>query len=62
MDAEVRAMLDRLYARTRDILHGHREALDALARALLERETLDGADALLLLATHGVAEARRIQA
>lgn len=62
MDAEVRSLLDRLYARTRDILHGHRRALDALARALLERETLEGPDALRILAEHGVAEAARIEA
>ncbi len=62
MDAEVRGLLERLYARTRDIIHGHRAALDALARALLEHETLDGADALRVLAEHGVAEAARIEA
>ena len=55
MDAEVRAMLDRLYARTREILLEHRPALNALAELLLERETVDGAEAMKLLEQHGVA-------
>jgi cell division protease FtsH len=54
MDAEVQAVLQRLYTRTREILVQHRPALDALAEALLERETLDGADALAVLDAHGV--------
>ena len=60
MDAEVRALLDRLYAHTREILFSHRAALDALAEALLERETIDGADALALLAAQGVTEANAV--
>jgi ATP-dependent Zn protease len=47
-------MLDRLYRRTRDILQTHRPALDALSAALLESETLDGHDALRILAAAGV--------
>jgi cell division protease FtsH len=54
MDAEVRTILDRLYARTRAILLEHRAALDALAELLLERETVDGSDAMEVLAAHGV--------
>jgi len=54
MDAEVQALLQRLYAQTREILTTHRAALDALAQALLDRETLDGADALAVLGQHGV--------
>jgi ATP-dependent Zn protease len=54
MDAEVREMLDRLYERTREILTAHQTALDALAQALLDRETIDGADALRILEEHGV--------
>jgi cell division protease FtsH len=58
MDAEVQALLTRLYERTREILLQHREALDALAQALLERETLDGAEAMEVLAAHGVVSTR----
>jgi cell division protease FtsH len=54
MDTEVQTMLTRLYERTRAILIEHRAALDALAHALLERETLDGAETLQLLESHGV--------
>lgn len=57
MDAEVQALLTRMYERTREILVQHRGALDALAHALLERETLDGAEALELLSRHGVQHA-----
>ena len=54
MDAQVRALLERLYGRTREIVARHRDALDALAQALLERETIDGEEALAILARHGV--------
>src|SRR5690606_21016730 len=54
LDAEVRALLDRLYERARSVLSSHRAALDALAAALLERETLDGPEALDVLRRHGV--------
>ncbi|HEX6133991.1 MAG TPA: AAA family ATPase [Longimicrobiales bacterium] len=62
MDAEVQALLARLYDRTREILTRHREALEALAQALLEHETLDGAAALALLERHGVRLGRTIGA
>ncbi|MGH7449467.1 MAG: AAA family ATPase, partial [Longimicrobiales bacterium] len=55
MDGEVQALLARLYERTREVLVRHRPALDALAQALLDRETLDGAEAMALLEQHGVA-------
>jgi cell division protease FtsH len=54
MDGEVRALLDRLYARTREIIAKDRAALDALAAALLEHETLDGDQALAVMRAHGV--------
>jgi cell division protease FtsH len=55
MDAQVGRLLERLYARTRELVASHRAALDALAHALLERETLDGSEAVTLLERHGVA-------
>jgi cell division protease FtsH len=54
MDDEVRALLDRLHVRTTELLRTHRTALDALAEALLDRETIDGAEVLRLVAAHGV--------
>ncbi len=54
MDAEVQALLARLYDRAREILTENRAALEALARALLERETIDGPDAIALFEANGV--------
>jgi ATP-dependent Zn protease len=54
MDEEVRVMLTRLESATRDVLIRYRGALDALAAALLEHETLDGVDTLTVLSRHGV--------
>ena len=45
VDSEVRRILDECYARAVELLAEHRDRLDALADALLERETLDEADA-----------------
>jgi cell division protease FtsH len=62
MDGEVQALLSRLYDRARELLMQHRPALDALAQALLERETLDGAEAMALLEQHGVYSRRTASA
>jgi cell division protease FtsH len=61
MDGEVQTLLARSYDRTRKVLTQHRAALDALAEALLERETLDGAEAMALLEQHGVEIRRETQ-
>ena len=45
IDAEVRRIVDEELENTRVVISEHRERLDALALALLERETLDEADA-----------------
>jgi len=49
VDAEVKRILDEAYARARTILAEHRDLLDRIAEALLDRETLDR-DELDLLA------------
>ena len=54
MDQQVNALLQRLYEETRGILMQHKPALEALAQALLDRETIDGAEAMQILADHGV--------
>ncbi|NBP51112.1 MAG: cell division protein FtsH, partial [Actinobacteria bacterium] len=45
VDEEVRRIVVESLGRARDLLAEHRERLDALAAALLQRETLDEADA-----------------
>jgi cell division protease FtsH len=54
MDEQVNALLRRLYDETRTILLQHRSALEALAQALLERETIEGEEALQILEENGV--------
>jgi cell division protease FtsH len=49
VDEEVKLLLDEAHARARDILDANRDLLEALAEALLERETLDGDQIGLLL-------------
>ncbi len=42
IDAEVKELIDNAYARARKILTENRQKLDAIAKALIEYETLDG--------------------
>jgi cell division protease FtsH len=42
IDREVRKLCDDAYARARELLSKHRDKLEAIAKALLEFETLDG--------------------
>jgi cell division protease FtsH len=42
IDREVRKLCDDAYSRAKDLLSKYREKLDAIAKALLEFETLDG--------------------
>ena len=44
IDREIRKIVDHCYARAKELLREHREALDRLARELLSRETLDGSE------------------
>ncbi|SMC18009.1 membrane protease FtsH catalytic subunit [Desulfacinum hydrothermale DSM 13146] len=44
IDQEVRRIVEENYAKAKDILEEHREILNAMASALLERETLDKKD------------------
>ncbi len=54
IDREVRATVQRSYERTRQILLDNRTALDRVAEALLERETLDAAEFEQVLVEAGV--------
>ncbi|WP_243363726.1 ATP-dependent zinc metalloprotease FtsH [Fundidesulfovibrio terrae] len=44
IDAEVRDIVEKCHARAKDLLSGNIEALHLIAKALLERETISGAD------------------
>jgi len=44
VDAEVRRIVDECYRQAKELLTAHRARLDALAEALLERESLDAAE------------------
>jgi cell division protease FtsH len=54
MDREVRAILEGLYAKTVDLIRANREPLAALAVALLERETIDGVEAVEIMEEAGL--------
>jgi cell division protease FtsH len=49
IDAEVRDIVEKCHARAKDLLSGNIEMLHAIAKALLERETISGADIDLLM-------------
>lgn len=59
IDQEVRALMEQAHGRARDILGARRETLDALARELLQRETLEGDEVRRIIAPRepGAAEA-----
>ena len=61
MDRDVKEIVEALYARVKGVLQDHRDALEALARALLERETLTGEEAIAVLEANGVSVARTAQ-
>lgn len=44
IDAEIKNLIDNSYQRARDLLNKYRTEMDVLAKALLEYETLDGAN------------------
>jgi cell division protease FtsH len=50
IDAEVRRFVDEGYQSAVSILQSHREALERIAQALLEREVLDANEVMLLIA------------
>ena len=54
MDRDVRLIVELLYTRVREAIEQHRTALEALAEALLDRETLEGGEALAILQACGV--------
>jgi cell division protease FtsH len=59
IDSEVRAFIDHAHDEARDILTTHRTALDALAKALMEKETLEGDDLAAILGKVGTWKPRK---
>lgn len=55
MDREVQTILERLYVRTQEVLEANREPLAALALALLDRETIEGDEAVEIMEEAGLA-------
>jgi len=49
IDAEVRSIVGAAYTRARQMLETHRDALERVARALLDREVLDASEIKLLM-------------
>ena len=49
IDAEVRKLIDEAHAEALDILTDNRKVLDRLAKALVERETLDTPEVMAIL-------------
>lgn len=54
VDAEVARIIDEAYKRAKDVISKHRTALDAIAKKLVEVETLERTDFEKLLILHGI--------
>ncbi len=59
MDREVKSLLEARYRDALEVLRANRPALEALAHALLERETLDGPEAVRVMEEAGLTRAWR---
>ena len=58
MDQDVRAILETSYARVLECVRLNRPALEALADALIARETLNGAEAIAIMTAAGLGSLR----
>jgi cell division protease FtsH len=58
MDRDVKEIVEGLYVRVKGVLQDNRDALEALARALLERETLTGEETIAVFEANGVTVAK----
>src|SRR5688500_5137512 len=54
MDREVRALIERLYAKALELVRANRAAVEGLGSALLEQDTIDGPDAVRIMVEHGL--------
>ena len=49
IDEEIREIIGKAYKRTMGLLKSHHDALETLAEALIERETIDGQEVIDIL-------------
>lgn len=61
IDQEVHSLITQGYSTAKQILTDHREALDRLAEALLEYETIDGQEVEMLVNGMAVSEIRKVR-
>jgi len=54
IDAEVRRIIDEAYAKAQQIINTHRKCLDAIAKRLIEKETIERDEFEQLLILHGI--------
>ncbi len=59
IDAEVSSIIDKAKERAKQVLLDHREALDAIAKELIEKETIERADFEKLLIANGITPKKR---
>jgi cell division protease FtsH len=60
IDEEVRRIVSDQYVRVKELLLGHRDKLDAIAAALLERETLDSEEINAVMEGRSLPERKRV--
>jgi cell division protease FtsH len=51
IDREMKTLIEQAYKRAEEIINTHREELNSITDALLEKETLEAADFMKLLAS-----------
>jgi len=59
IDAEVTRIIDEAKVRAKQVINDHREALDAIAKELIEKETVERADFEGLLVANGITPKKR---
>jgi cell division protease FtsH len=59
IDAEVAKIIDEAKVRAEKVLHDHRDALDAIAKELTEKETIERAEFEKILIVNGITPKKR---
>jgi cell division protease FtsH len=61
IDEEIRRFIDAAYEGASRLIEGNRETLEAIARALLEHEVLDGEEIYDILGEHSDVDVEKIK-